>query len=70
MSKHGGLSYAKGIYHINIEFIQNGSKISLSRKEHKQTTLSNVLYKTTSVIRQIVKHIIIHINSHYLDRQK
>ena len=29
------LSYAKGIYHINIEFILNGSKISLSSKEHK-----------------------------------
>ena len=50
MSKHGGLSYAKGIYHINIEFILNGSKISLSSKEHKQTTISNVLYKTIAVL--------------------
>ena len=44
------LSYAKGIYHINIEFILNGSKISLSSKEHKQTTISNVLYKTIAVL--------------------
>ena len=49
------LSYAKGIYHINIEFILNGSKISLSSKEHKQTTISNVLYKTIAVLHDFTK---------------
>ena len=49
------LSYAKGIYHINIEFILNGSKISLSSKEHKQTTISNVLSKTIAVLHDFIK---------------
>ena len=49
------LSYAKGIYHINIEFILNGSKISLSSKEHEQTTISNVLYKTIAVLHDFTK---------------